>query len=377
MNVLYQRFFDRLPVRPVEHDDAIHLLNAAEVRYIARTHRLALTMAALLAVLGVLAYFLPTYAFPALFLKTPITIAPLGLRFELPWVELLWGVVLMVVELYCLVLVNIWAVHEMAVATGVITTATKKRQAGELLGVALEEKNTQLLRYGIDPLLGLNRWALFLFNALMKLKGFIGNKILQYLVRRLSARLAVREVLDFIGIPLYMVINAYAAHVILREAKVIIMGQQLVALLAKRLPPQVATTPAEHDLLYDTLRLIAVSKRDFHHNHFVLAKTLIESYSMEVEGLEELPEDYADRLRDAPEGLRRLCGLCLILGFVLDGLVTWRERRRLAELRAKGILQVEVEQVSEWARDFVSGRGIESLLAAHLGESGVTRARAC
>ncbi len=371
MNVLYQRFFDRLPVRRVEHDDAIHLLNDAEVRYIARTHRLALTMAALLAVFGVLAYFLPTYAFPKLFLKTPITIAALDLRFELPWVELLWGVVLMVVELYCLVLVNIWAVHEMAVATGVITGATKKSQAGDLLGVALEEKSTQLLAYGIDPLLGLNRWALFLFNALMKLKGFIGNKILQYLVRRLSARLAVREVLDFIGIPLYMLINAYAAHVVLREAKVVIMGQQLVALLGKRLPPQVATTAAEHDLLYDTLRLIAVSKRDFHHNHFVLAKTLIESYSMEVEGLEELPEDYADRLRAAPEGLRRLCGLCLILGFVLDGLVTWRERRRLAELRAKGILQVEVEQVSEWARDFVSGRGIESLLAAHLDSQGV------
>ncbi|MGB1013543.1 MAG: LBF_2804 family protein, partial [Nannocystaceae bacterium] len=364
MKLLYQRFFERLPVRAVEHDDAVHLLNEAEVRFIRNRHRVALSMAAALAVFGFLAYYLPVYYAPELFLKTSVTV--FGMSVELLWVEWLWGVVLMVIELYLLVLVNIWTVHEMAVATGVLTPETNKRDASGLLGVALEEKNTELLKYGIDPFLGLNRGALFVFNLVMKLKGFIGNKILQYLIRRLSARLAVREVLDFIGMPIYMIINAWATHIILREAKVIIMGQQLVAHLASRLPKEVATTAEEHDLLYDTLRLIAVSKRDFHHNHFVLAKTLIESYSMEVEGLEELPDDYADRLRAAPEGLRRLCGLCLILGFVLDGLVTWRERRRLNELRDKGILRVEVEEVSEWAEAFVSGRGVEGLLAAHL-----------
>ncbi len=373
MRSLYQRFFERLPVREVEHDDAVHLLNEAEVRFIRSRHRVAVAMAAGLAVFGFLAYYLPVYAYPELFYKVPLDIAFLDLRFELPWVEILWGVLLMVIELYCLVLVNIWAVHEMAVATGIVTAHTDKGQASQLLGVALEEKNTELLKYGIDPFLGLNRGALFVFNLLLKLKGFIGNKLLQYVVQRLSARLAVREVLDFIGMPIYMLINGWSTHFILREARVIIMGQQLVAHLATRLPREVATTRAEHDLLYDTLRLIAVSKRDFHQNHFVLAKTLIESYSMEVEGLEELPPDYAQRLQAAPEGLQRLCGLCLILGFVLDGLVTRRERKRLTELRRKGILKVEVEEVSEWARAFVSGRGIEGLLAAHLATPGLSR----
>ena len=39
-----------------------------------------------------------------------------------------------------------------------------------------------------------------------------------------------------------------------------------------------------------------------------------------------------------------------------------------SSIREKGILQVEVEEVSEWAREFVSGRGVEGLLAAHLGD---------
>ncbi|MGB1275398.1 MAG: hypothetical protein ACPG77_06575, partial [Nannocystaceae bacterium] len=113
MKLLYQRFFERLPVRAVEHDDAVHLLNEAEVRFIRNRHRIALSMAAALAVFGFLAYYLPVYYAPELFLKTSVTV--FGMSVELLWVEWLWGVVLMVIELYLLVLVNIWTVHEMAV----------------------------------------------------------------------------------------------------------------------------------------------------------------------------------------------------------------------------------------------------------------------
>ncbi len=38
---------------------------------------------------------------------------------------------------------------------------------------------------------------------------------------------AVRAVLDFVGMPLYMAINAYAVSTVMREAKVVILGQTL------------------------------------------------------------------------------------------------------------------------------------------------------
>lgn len=366
MNALYRRFFRNLPVRDVRHDGAIHLLSADEVRFIRGRHRLALALAAALAALGFLAYYLPVYWLPELFLTTPVAIDALDLRFDLPWVELIWGVVLMVVELYCLVLVNIWAVHEIAVATGRIDAATKEDAAESLLKIALEERGRDLLRYGIDPLLGMNRGLLFTFNLVLRLKGFLGSKVLQYAVRRLLGRLAIREVLDFIGMPLYMVINAWATHVVIREAKVIIMGRQLIDHLAERLPPELARGPAEHELLYDTLQLIAVSKRDFHDNHARLTRVLLEGYAIPIRPQEDLPSDYGERIKAASSGLRRLCALLLILGFVLDGHISWRERRRLDALADAGILEIRADEVERLCRAFVSGEGLEPLLAAFL-----------
>lgn len=368
MNALYRRFFHRLPVRAVEHDEAIHTLSPSEVRFIRGRHRLALVLAAALAVAGFLAYYLPVYWLPELFLTVPLRIDALDLSVDVPWVELIWGVLLMVIELYCLVLVNIWAVHEIAVATGLVTADTKRERAEALLKVALEERSRDLLRYGIDPLLGLNRGVLFAFNLVLRLKGFLGSKLLQYAVRRLLGRLAVREVLDFVGMPLYMAINAWATHVVIREAKVIIMGQQLVEHIRGRLPAGIADDEDAHELLYDTLQLIAVSKRDFHDNHLLLTRTLLENYAIAIRPQEQLPDDYADRLRAAPAPLRQLCALLLILGFILDGQISLRERRRLGELHEAGILRVSVAEVRDWCRAFTSGAGLEPLLAAHLGD---------
>lgn len=371
MNALYRRFFASLPVREVASDGALHLLSAAEVRFIRRRHRIALALAATLAALGFLAYYLPVYWFPEVFLTAPVAIEALALRFELPWVELVWGVLLMVAELYALVLVNIWAVHEIAVATGWIDAASKEGAAGSVLKIALEERSRDLLRYGIDPLLGMNRGLLFTFNLVLRLKGFLGSKALQYAVRRLLGRLAVREVLDFIGMPLYMVINAWSTHVVIREAKVIIMGRQLIDHLVRRLPRGLAQGPEAQELLYDTLQVVAVSKRDFHENHALLTGALLEAYAIPIRPQESLPHAYGERLRGAPAGLRRLCGLLLILGFVLDGQVSWRERRRLEALAAAGILEVRADEVERWCRAFVSGEGLEPLLAAYLEPAGV------
>lgn len=365
MLALYRRFFAGLPVRAVAHDEHLHLLGPDEIRRIRDRHRVALALAAGLAVLGFLAYYLPLYFWPQWFPSAPLTIAALGVDVMVPWVEIVWGLLLMVVEVYLLVLVNIWAVHEIAVATGVIDAASKGERGEALLSVALEVKNTDVLRYGIDPYLGMNRGLLVALNLVLRLKGWLGNKLLRYLARRLLGRFAVREVLDFVGMPIYMAINAYSTHVVLREAKVVIMGQHLVDHLTRRLPDDLVAAAGAPALLFDTLQVIAVSKRDFHHNHYVLTRALIERYAIKASARDEPLAAYAGRLRAADERLRKTCTLLLILGFVLDGQVSWRERRRIAELRDAGILAIGADEVGGLCRDFTRGAGLEVLLAAH------------
>ncbi len=179
----------------------------------------------------------------------------------------------------------------------------------------------------------------------------------------------MREVLDFVGMPIYMAINAYSTHVVLREAKVIIMGQHLIDHLSRRLPASLVAAAGAPELLFDTLQYIAVSKRDFHKNHYLLTRSLVERYGIQGTQREDPLADYAARLRGADERLRQACTLLLTLGFILDGQVSYRERRRIEELRDAGILTCTYDQVRGWCRDFLRGAGTEDLLAAHGGPS--------
>lgn len=364
MSTLFRRFFDRLPVRPVASDGHLHLLSPEELRAVRRSHRVAVAAAAGLSVMGFLLYFLPVYSAPDLFPSAPVTL--LGAEIVVPWAETLWGLVLMVVEIYLLVLLNLWGVHTIAVETGMMGAHNKAEVSEALIDIGLENKHKGLLQYGIDPFLGLNPVVLFTVNLLLRLKGWLGSKILRYAVQRLLGRFAVREVLDFVGMPIYMAINAWSTHAVLREATVIIMGQKLIEHLGRRLPPDLATTAADRDLLFDTFRFIAVSKRDFHQNHFLLTKTLIEKYGIEVATAKGSLDDYLVRLAQAPAPLRRACVLLIVIGFVLDGQVSWRERRRIALLAEKGVFVYRADDVSRWCRDFVRGAGIEELLARQL-----------
>lgn len=361
---LFRRFFDRLPVPTALTDGQLHLLSEVELRAIQRTHRLAVAAAAGLSVVGFLAYFLPVYAAPSLFPSTTITLG--GSELAIPWAETLWGILLMVLEIYALVLLNVWGVHQIAAAAGLLRAHNKADVAGTLLDIGLENKHRGLLEYGIDPYLGVSRSWLFVLNLLLRLKGWLGSKILRYAVQRLLGRYAVREVLDFIGMPIYMAINAWSTHSVLHEAKVIIMGQKLIEELCVRLPPDLVPRPADKALLYDTLRFIAVSKRDFHRIHYVLTKTLIERYAIPVDSRQDPLDDYFARLAAAPATLRRVAVLLIVLGFVLDGQLSWRERRRVQALAERGVFAFTADEVAVMCRDFVRGAGVEGLLARQL-----------
>jgi hypothetical protein len=361
----FNRFYQKLPSRNAGADEQLHLLNEAEIRSLRQRQRLVMAIAALLSVVGFLTYYLPVYRFPRLFPSIEMAIPPIGAAIRLPWAELLWCVSLTSIELYLLTLLNIFGAHEIAVATGFITGATKPERADAILQIGLEKKTTEVDRYGIDPFQGVDRRLLFLFNAVLRLKGWFANQVLRFLVRLLLGRYAVRAVLDFAGMPIYMAINAYSVHAVMREARVIIMGQTLIDLLIARLPRR-ELSAAEKELLYDTLQYIAVCKRDFHQNHYMLTKALLEFFHIPAEKYHCLPDDYAERLKQATAAPAALCQLIIILGFILDGRVSWRERLRLRQMNRLGILKESRADLKRYSRDFLNGAGVDSWSKAYL-----------
>ena len=354
---LYERFLDRLPVRRLAPRQDGQPLDAAATGHIRRVERTLVAAAAGLAVLGFLGYYLPVYHAPHLFPSATVTLPFVGRAVRLPWGELTWAVVLTTIELVLLTLLNIVGVHEIAVATGFLTPETKRDRASALLSIGLERTTTEVTRYGIDPFEGLNPWMLFLFNLVYRLKGFLANQAVRYLTRLLLGRYAVRALLDFAGVPLYMAINAYAAHAVLREAKVVLMGPEAIRALVRRVSGQVPS-PAERVLVYDTLQYIAVSKRDFHANHYLLTKELLELWHVPAETRHPTPADYLERLAAAPPQARAFCQVLILSGFVLDGQLSRREIRRLAAMQRLGILPDRPAEVRRQLRRFLEGGGL-------------------
>jgi hypothetical protein len=236
MTGLAERFFNRLPVRRLSTDGPLHLLDGQEIRRLRLIQNSVMAIAATFSVLGFLAYYLPIYFYPQWFPAVQVNLPFLNAPLRLAWGAFLWGITLALLELWALVFLNLASVHEIAVTTGFLN-ADNKTETGELLvKIGLEIRSPEVRRYGIDPFQGMNIGLLFLFNLVFRLKGWLGNKVIRFLTRLLLGRYAVRSVLDFAGMPLYMAINAYAVSTVMREAKVIILGQTAVGLLLQRLP---------------------------------------------------------------------------------------------------------------------------------------------
>src|SRR5262245_4596879 len=361
----FNRFYQKLPSRNTSVDEQLHLLNEAEIRRLRQRQRMVMAIAALLSVVGFLIYYLPVYRFPRLFPSIEMAIPLTDAAVRLPWAELLWCVALTSIELYLLTLLNIFGSHEIAVATGFITGATKPERADAILRIGLEKKTTEVSRYGIDPFQGADKRLLFIFNAVLRLKGWFANQGIRFLVRLLLGRYAVRAALDFAGMPIYMAINAYSVHAVMREARVIIMGQTLINLLIARLP-LCELSAVEKELLYDTLQYVAICKRDFHQNHYVLTKALLEFFHIPAEKYHRLPDDYSERLKHAPAAPAALCQLVILLGLILDGRVSWRERLGLRQMNRLGILKESHADLKRHAGDFLNGAGVDSCSFAYL-----------
>src|SRR5262245_42856673 len=218
----YGRFFNRLPMRRLNTDGQLHLLDRQEIRRLRLIQNTVMAVAATFSVLGFLAYYLPICCYPQWFPAAQVSLPFLNAPLRLAWGEFLWGIALMMLELWALVFLNLASVHEIAVTTGFINADNKGEKGVSLLKVGLEIRSPDVCRYGIDPFQGMNLWMLFLFNLVLRLKGWLGNKAIRLLTRLLLGRYAVRAVLDFVGMPLYMAINAYAVYTVMREAKVII-----------------------------------------------------------------------------------------------------------------------------------------------------------
>jgi hypothetical protein len=360
MKSLYRYFYNRLQVPNTETDKHVHLLNPTELQAINRFEKWALLASGLIGTVAVLLLYLPQYAFPQLFPTHEFDLPVVG-KTAVPLVATVYGIVLVFIEIWALTLVHLYCIHHMAVATGYITDKTKflEGKQKKIMAVSTEEKDKTLKNYGIDPYQGLKTTHIWLFNLLIALKATLSNMLVKILVRRILGRYAVREVLDLLGIPIFAFWNMMATRTVLREARVMIMGQNLIDSFLPSFEKTALTIkdlPETKTLIYDTLQFIAVSKRDYHANHAYLTSKILPLFEIPIENQHFISKDYAQSLAAADPNLKHFCQLLIIMGLLLDGQISLRERQKVQK---EGILELSVSDLVRLKNDFLEGRGLK------------------
>lgn len=357
---MYSRFYNMLPANRETGDGSVYLLNDEEVRLIRKTERNAVIASALIGAAMILILYVPQYLWSDYFSDTAFELPLLQktIKFSIP--KFLFGQALVFIEVFLLTLLGIYCAHEIGVSTGFIDRNSKLNPEKKdiLLKISKEYKTREIHDLGINPYHGLGKTRIFLLNLLFTLKATLSNFLVRLFLQKILGRYAFRIILDFAGIPVFAFWNAMGTRKILRESRVIIMGLNLLEQFEKEITTFRTLSEREKTLLYDTLQLIAVSKRDYHQNHYVLSKMIMNRFEIPVEKEHGISPSYLKEIPVTDKTFRSLNEKIIILGLIIDGHISKREKKRIEELKESGVIISNTQQISAIKDSFVYGKGI-------------------
>ncbi|HEY1037834.1 MAG TPA: hypothetical protein VGF30_00435 [Bacteroidia bacterium] len=357
---MYQWFYNSLKSKQAVADDEVYLLNDDEVKYVKKRENITIFMAAFIGAAMVVLLYLPQYWWPSLFPVNVFHLPFLSEPVEFSVISFAYGMLLVFVEIVLLTFLNIYCTHHIAFSIGFITEESKhhKDKKDLLLSIGQEKKNKDIKKLGIDPHYGQKKSRVFLMNMLFTLKATLSNLLVKILIQRVLGRYAVREVMDMLGIPIFAFWNAWGTRAVLREARIIIMGQNYLDFFREQLKSFRELSQQEKILLYDTLQFVAMSKRGYHKNHFLLSRLIVEHFAITTEEQHAVSPDYYQQLNSGLPDFKQLNETVMLLGFVLDGSISYREKKKIRELKEHNVISKTEVEVVKLAERFIYGKGL-------------------
>ena len=336
--------------------DEPYVLNANECRLIRRTKALTLITAALLGMLGVVLLYIPQYYWPHLFVDTPIR--AFDTVYQVPLVTALYGILLVYVEVNLLIATNLRGVQSIMKACQFPRAhdAQYDRHLRALADAALERSNQGVLRFGIDPYLNMPRWGLSLFFVLNIAKAVLSTLVIKFVVKRFLGRYVLRQVTDLAGMPIYALWNAWASWQVLHEAQIRVMAPATIREFVGELHEEWGQSDEFRPLILETLQYVAILKRQYNYAHFLLTETLIDRFQLRTDAT--LTGHFAERVMQTPAPVRRSLERLIVFGVLVDGRLSWLEKRRLSQLRRKGFLTYSTDDIQRIGDDYNQGRGL-------------------
>ena len=317
--------------------------------------------------LGVIVLYLPLnifgqQLFPLQIFQLPYINQVISLSIEF----LLYSAFLVLLEIWYLTYLNIKAVSAMSAVFGHPNPANEfyEDNLQALIALGIEKKQEKLETIGLNPFNGLSKIWLAIFYVLIKIKAMVSNVLFTFLVKKVLGRYALRLIVEFAGIPVYAFWNMWGAKKVMDETRVRALAPPLIKQFAEALYQEQRNNTEFCQHIYDTLQLISESKRSFHYNHFLLSIMVLNKFSVNVELEPFFERKFVNSIENYSEltraGIKRL----FVFGILIDGKISYREKRILRTLRRQGLILYPESDIIKWANDYYHGKGIEHLIVA-------------
>jgi hypothetical protein len=99
----------------------------------------------------------------------------------------------------------------------------------------------------------------------------------------------------------------------------------------------------------------------------LLTQNLFELFGIEERTGHWDEKKYIEELKASEPIVMNQCLFIILLGDILDGKISSRERLKLKQLRDLGLLEYNAQEMKQFTKDFLEGRGIDPLLKKFLG----------
>jgi hypothetical protein len=337
-------------------EDAVHILNDQERAALRSIERWAIARAALAGALSGL-----VGASPALLLAPPAPGAPAAALagYWLP----VGGVIVAAsaAEIAFLYWDALRAVQALAHAAGLdLGDGLDDDPSGTLRALAraaLEIPNPPDVVPGIDPMRGASRWRVVLWSLAYKLKVALSGFLLKALVRRVLGRAATRAVIELVAVPVTAAWDAIVCWIILREARLRVMGPSAALELTGMLFPG-ETSPALAECALRAVGSAVVCTRDLHPNLVALLRAIQRAVGQGLPPEMDDARRFLASLAALPPAEQTAALRTLAAASIIDGHLAPAEIELLGEAFQVCGRPLDVGAVEALRRALVSGRAI-------------------
>ncbi len=341
-----------------------HILSEQENALLKAIKHRIIVKASIAGILGVVLLYVPFHFWPQLFPNYNVWVPVVDITLQLPLGFYAYGVILVIIEIAYLTLLNIRTVREVSAACGYPHPQHDDyaTRIDDLVAIGLSKNHKKQIDLGINPYIGLSKVRILLITLLGRMRAAITNMVFRFLVQRLMGRYAFRLFIDLAGMVVYAFWNSWASIKVMNETKVRVMATSVIEDFSEQLAVEQQNNEEFRAELYNMLYYIAVAKRSFHYNHYLLSLAMLQMFEVPINPNHAYDKTFLQRVRTGSSQTQLGFSKLLMLGMLIDGDLSEKERFLVLKMHKEGYFMYTLSQARQFTKDYRAGRGVGELI---------------